>query len=116
MTPEAKVKVKIDRWIQRNLLKAWKYKPRGGPFGKAGTGDYVVVYAMTPIMIEAKADETCEATALQAHQLKLFSEAGGISCVMKGYQEWKLEIIKTLADTRFKILCEAEASGVQIRC
>lgn len=114
MTPEGKVKVKVDRWVKENLPGAWKYKPRGGPFGNAGVGDYIMVYAMTPVMLEAKADESCDATALQRHQLKLFSQAGGISCLLKGYQEWKLDIIKTLCETRQQILLEAMDNGKNI--
>lgn len=114
MTPEGKVKAKTDVWIKSNMPGAWKYKPRGGPFGQAGVGDYVIVYAFTPIMIEAKADEFCDASTLQIHQLRLFSDAGGISCVLKGFQIHKLELIKLLCETRRDILLTAKESGVEL--
>lgn len=100
MTPEGRVKIKIDLWLKANMPGAFKYKAPGGMFGSAGVGDYIVIYAGTPVMIEAKADDTKEPTALQYKRLKEFREAGGISCVLKGYQEHKLRMIKALCELR----------------
>lgn len=102
MTPEGKVKRKVDEWIKANMPGAWRYRPPGGPFGKAGVGDLIIVWSFTPIMIEVKADETCEATALQMKCLREFTEAGGVACVLKGFQIHKLEWIKTIALSRTK--------------
>lgn len=84
MTPEGKVKVWLDRQLDVYLPGHWKVKPRGGPFGKAGTGDYIVCWQGVFIMIEVKADESCEPTALQLHQLNAVLKAGGVAAVVKG--------------------------------
>lgn len=115
MTPEGKVKRKINEWIKLNMPGAWTYRPPGGPFGKAGVGDHLIVWKFTPVMIEAKKDEECDATDLQKHQLRVFSEAGGISCLLKGFQEYKLDIIKCLCLTRAQVLLGAEEGGAKIR-
>lgn len=99
-TPEAKVKGKIDNWLKINMPGCFKYKAPGGMFGSAGVGDYIIVYAGTPVMIEAKADETKEPTTLQSKRLREFRDAGGIACVLKGYQEHKLWMIKSLCELR----------------
>lgn len=99
-TPEGKVKIKIDRWIKRNLVGAVVYKPAGGSFGKNGEPDYHIIYLGSPIMMEVKAYEDSEATALQRNRLQLYSKAHAIVCIMKGYQEHKLDMIKTLCEDR----------------
>lgn len=115
MTPEGKVKQKIDYWIKVNLPGAWRYKPPGGPFGNAGVGDYIIIWNFTPIMIEAKADEEKDATDLQKKQLREFADAGGISCICKGFQPHKLEFIKILCTNRAYALLTAESNGSKIR-
>lgn len=99
-TPEAKVKKKLDKWIQHNMPGAFRFRVPGGPFGQVGMGDYILVWLGVPIMIEVKADETKSPTALQIKQLEKFKAAGGISCVLKGFQEWKLDIIKAECELR----------------
>lgn len=115
MTPEAKVKQKIDQWIKVNMPGAWKYRPPGGPFGKAGVGDHIIIWNFTPIMIEAKADETCDATDLQKKCLREFSEAGGISCLLKGFQVHKLEFIRILCINRKMAILVALDNGTDIQ-
>lgn len=107
MTPEGKVKQKVDLWVKQNMPNAWRYSPPGGPFGNAGVGDRIFVWNATPIMIEVKADETCEPTALQSHHLKLFAQGGGLSCVLKGFQVEKLWIIHSIASQRYDALKNA---------
>lgn len=97
-TPEGKVKTKIDKWIAQNMPNAFKYKAPGGMFGRAGVGDYIIVYLGKPIMIEVKADETKDATQLQMARLMQFKRAGGISCVLKGFQIGKLDSIKRMCE------------------
>ncbi len=109
-TPEAKVKRKLDKWISENLPNVWVYKPPGGMFGSNGVGDYILQYNYTGIMIEVKADETKTPTALQLKSLKDFKSAGGVSCVLKGYEPHKLELIKCICDNRARVLKDYEIS------
>lgn len=99
-TPESKIKKKLDKWIQLNMPGAFRFRVPGGPFGQVGMGDYILVWLGVPIMIEVKADETKSATDLQIKQLKIFQAAGGIACVLKGFQEWKLLAIKEECEIR----------------
>jgi hypothetical protein len=114
MTPEGKVKQRIDAWIKVNMPGAWRYRAPGGPFGKNGVGDFIIIWNFTPIMIEAKADETCDATDLQKKQLREFAQAGGISCLLKGFQEYKLERIKCLCINRRYAVTTFESAGLEI--
>ena len=107
ITPEGKVKRKADAWIKANLPGAWVYKPPGGLYGSNGVGDYILVYNYTPVMIEAKPDNR-EPTALQKKNLKDFKEAGGVSCILRGFEEHKLNLIKCICDNRAKVLLENE--------
>jgi hypothetical protein len=107
MTPEGKVKQKLDLWVKTNMPGAWRYAPPGGPFGKGGVGDRIYVWNGIPIMIETKADATCEATALQMKELKSFGQAGGIPCLLLGFQENKLWQIKDSAEKRAQALLDA---------
>jgi hypothetical protein len=50
--------------------------------------------------IEAKAGPNDEATDLQKQRLKEISEAGGITVVLKGYQEDKLRLLKRIIEER----------------
>ena len=100
MTPENKVKKKLDDWMKIHLPGCFRYRAPGGMFGSGGVGDYIIVYAGTPVMIEVKADETKDATALQMKRLKEFQAAGGIACLLKGFEEHKLIVIKQMCETR----------------
>jgi hypothetical protein len=57
--------------------------PRGGPFGKAGTGDLIICWWGVFVMIEVKSDDG-ELTDLQRHVLKEVQAAGGVAAVLKG--------------------------------
>lgn len=98
-TPEGKVKLKLDKWLKENMPGCFRFRIPGGPFGQVGMPDYIIIYLGTPIMIEVKADESCKPTERQLLQLNNFAEAGGISCVLKGFQEHKLESIKNMCIT-----------------
>ena len=99
-TPEGRVKLKLDSWLKANMPGCFRFRVPGGPFGQVGMGDYILVYLGVPIMIEVKADETKDATEKQKLQLKAFSEAGGISCILKGFEEHKLKAIKEMCIDR----------------
>lgn len=93
MTPEGKVKKWLDGRLDDLMPGHWRCKPKGGAFGKAGTGDYIICWHGVFIMIEVKADETCKPTDLQLFQLKCVQEAGGIAAVIKGRNETRLQSI-----------------------
>lgn len=99
-TPEGRVKLKLDNWLKANMPGCFRFRVPGGPFGQVGMGDYILVYLGVPIMIEVKADQTKRPTYKQLDQLKKFDEAGGISCVLKGFEEHKLIYIKGLCEDR----------------
>jgi hypothetical protein len=100
-TPEGKIKLKLDAWLKVNMPGCFRFRIPGGPFGQIGMADYIIVYLGTPIMIEVKADQTKDATDKQKLQLKMFSEAGGISCILKGFEEHKLKAIKEMCVNRY---------------
>lgn len=93
-TPEGKVKRKIRQWVRDNMPGAWHYAPPGGAFGRAGVPDDVWLWRGKFFAIEAKADTSRPPTDLQWHELKKIKAAGGISCVMYGFETNKLEIIR----------------------
>lgn len=99
MTPEGKVKLKIDAWINKNMPDHWKVKVRGGPFGKTGTPDILMCWQGIFIAIEVKSDAG-ELTGMQLQQLKLIKKAGGVAAVVKGYDVERLEVIKQLVLAR----------------
>ena len=99
-TPEGKVKLKLDSWLKANMPGCFRFRVPGGPFGQVGMPDYIIVYLGVPIMIEVKADQTKKPTDRQLLQLELFKKAGGISCVLKGFEEHKLQYIKGLCEER----------------
>lgn len=99
-TPEGKIKSKVDDWLKENMPGCFKFKIPGGPFGQVGLADYIIVYLGVPIMIEVKADETKRASTKQLAQLKAFKDAGGVSCLLKGFEEYKLIFIKGICVDR----------------
>lgn len=95
-TPENKVKLKIDRWLDEHMPGHWRVKPRGGPFGKQGCPDILICWMGLFIAIEVKADDG-QVTAMQMVQLKKITAAGGIAAVVRGFDVAKLGLIKRLA-------------------
>jgi hypothetical protein len=92
-TPEGKVKIKLDAWLDKFMAGHWKVKPRGGPYGKAGCPDYLICWQGIFIGIEVKSDEG-EATALQIMNLKMIQKAGGVACLLKGFELQKLDLLR----------------------
>ena len=101
-TPESKVKLKIDKWLDANMPDHWKVKPRGGPYGKAGCPDILICWRGIFVAIEVKSD-VGEPTALQIMNLKMIQKAGGVAALVRGFDVARLEAIKTrvLALTTF---------------
>jgi len=93
VTPEARVKNAIDQWIKVNLPGVFVYKPRGGPFGVAGTPDYFICWHGVFIGIEAKREDT-DPRPLQRAALRRIAAAGGIAAVIRGNQLNRLETIR----------------------
>jgi hypothetical protein len=94
-TPESKVKRKLDGWLDRRMPHHWKVKPRGGPFGKAGCPDVLICWQGIFIAIEVKSDEG-EPSALQMANLKQIQFAGGVACLLRGYDEDRLEAMRNV--------------------
>lgn len=103
-TPEGKVKVKIRKWIDVSFPGNWRVSPRGGPFGKGGTPDDLVLWRGVFIAIEAKADDNAQVSELQLFQLKKIRAAGGVAAVVRGYDVEKLQAIKTAALEKVAII------------
>lgn len=75
MTPEGRVKAKVDRLLKR--LKVWYYSPQAGPFGVAGIPDRVAIVNGQFVGIECKADAKKKPTALQEKCMREITAAGG---------------------------------------
>ena len=76
MTPEGKIKSKLDKML-RSKPHVWYFPPQAGAFGSAGIPDRVVCANNNFIGIEAKADKTREPTPLQDACMKRIEAAGG---------------------------------------
>lgn len=95
-TPEGKAKVKIRKWIKDNLPGAFRFAPRGGPFAVAGIPDEIICWLGVFIGLEIKS-EVGEATAMQMVQLQAIQKAGGVACIVRGYDVARLEAMKQAA-------------------
>lgn len=102
LKPEGKVKVKIRKWVKDNMPGAWHYAPPGGMFGRNGVPDDIWLWRGKFFAIEAKADDTRGPSDLQRHELNSIKRAGGISCVMYGFEEGKLAKIRQMILTSTK--------------
>ena len=75
MTPEGKVKAKVDRVLSTH--KIWYFSPQSGPYGRAGIPDRIAVVNGQFIGIEVKADRTKKPTRLQKRCMDQIELAGG---------------------------------------
>lgn len=94
MTPEGKVKAKVQQWLKENMPGLWNYAAPGGPFGRAGVPDRLGLWRGVFFAIEVKADHSNKPTALQMKELMAIKANGGISAVLYGFQEDKLHAIR----------------------
>lgn len=92
MTPEGKVKQKLDRWLDKNMPGHWRVKPRGGPFGKQGCPDVLICWRGLFIAIEVKSDDG-SASAMQMANLRAIQKSGGIAAILHGFDENRLNAI-----------------------
>ncbi len=79
MTPEGKVKKKIDTILKNYGI--WFFKPRGTILGRSGIPDYICLYNGIMIAIEAKAGKN-KPTALQVKELNDLKRNGAITLVI----------------------------------
>lgn len=91
MTPEGRVKSRINRILKKFGDDVWKVMPRGGPFGKAGTPDYLVCVGGKFLAIEAKAGDN-KPTDIQKEQMAAIRRAGGTTLVIN---EGNLDEVET---------------------
>ena len=94
MTPEGKIKQKIDKLLKRKGI--WFFKPQAGPFGRSGVPDYIVCARGAFIGIEAKANKTRKPTALQTRGMEMIVGTGGKCFVV--YDQATLEHVEDALD------------------
>ena len=75
MTPEGKVKAKLDAMLKKEGV--WYYSPQAGPHGVAGIPDRVAIVEGQFVGIECKADKSKKPTALQERCGQQIIAAGG---------------------------------------
>ena len=80
MTPEGKIKKKLDKLLKK--YDVWYFKPQAGAFGRAGIPDYICCFYGTLIGIEAKADYTKKPTPLQLKAMASIEAHGGRAYVV----------------------------------
>jgi hypothetical protein len=94
MTPEGKVKAKVDRLLHQH--KIWFYSPQAGPYGRAGIPDRVAIVRGQFVGIEVKADRTKKPTALQRKCMAQIEAAGG-KCFLV-FDDETLKLLKDYID------------------
>ena len=92
MTPEAKVKKKLDTML-KSKRKVWYFPPQAGPFGRSGVPDRIACVAGQLVGIEVKADKTKKPTALQQQCMDKIEAVGG-----KCFLVYDQETIKKIED------------------
>jgi hypothetical protein len=112
MTPEGKVKAWAVGQYDKVFPGHWRMAPRGGPFGKAGTGDHVICWGGVFIMIEVKSLEGTT-TPLQLNCLRAVIAAGGVAAVLKGKDLAKLHAVQRAALAKMKPDMMALAMNMQ---
>jgi len=81
MTPEGKIKSKIDKMLRSKEL-LWFFKPQAGTFGKSGVPDYIICIAGHFLGVEAKANPARKPTALQMLCMEKICAAEGVCFVV----------------------------------
>jgi len=98
--PEAKVKAKLRKWLQKEYPGCWTYMAPGGRFGRKGVPDMVCCILGLFVAIEVKAREGIKPTAIQQHELDLITMANGIAIVFDGWNELQLTYLKNEINNR----------------
>jgi len=100
MTPEGKIKKKIDAMLKAKGKSVWFFKPQAGPFGRSGVPDYIVCVTGHFIGIEAKANPTRKPTALQHKCMQDIAVAGGVCFVV--FDEGSIAVVSDFIDATLK--------------
>lgn len=79
-TPEAKVKQQAVKVLKE--LGVYYFFPATHGYGRSGIPDIICCFKGRFIAIECKAGKTKIPTALQIHEIKMISDAGGLSFVV----------------------------------
>tara|TARA_R100001443_G_scaffold44900_2_gene57816 strand:+ start:1729 stop:2034 length:306 start_codon:yes stop_codon:yes gene_type:complete len=82
VTPEGKIKLKLDKMLKSYNKDVWYFNPQSGIFGKSGIPDKILCVNGKFIGVECKADRTKKPTALQLQCMEKISQAGGVCFVV----------------------------------
>ena len=82
VTPEGKIKLKLDKMLKSYNKDLWYFNPQSGIFGKSGIPDKILCVHGKFIGVECKADRTKKPTALQLQCMEKISQAGGVCFVV----------------------------------
>ena len=77
ITPEGKIKKKLDAMLKEFAPELWFYSPQSGIYGRSGVPDRIACYFGRFYGIECKADKTKQITDLQAQCISKIVQAGG---------------------------------------
>jgi len=80
MTPEGKIKKKLDKMLKAHGV--WYFCPQAGPFGRSGIPDRVLCVRGHFVGVEVKADAKKVPTALQDQCMAKIEAAGGTCFVV----------------------------------
>ena len=95
MTPEGKIKQKIDKMLKAKK-DVWFFKPQAGPFGRSGVPDYIICNNGFFLGIEAKAGKSRKPTALQEQCMEKIIGAKGTCFVV--YDDATLRRVEVAID------------------
>lgn len=104
MTPEGRVKAKVDKMLKEFEPELWFYAPQSGIYGRSGVPDRVGCYYGQMIGIECKVTGK-QPTDLQMACMKAMSRAGARCFVV--YDDVSLNVVReylTAMKTRERLL------------
>lgn len=102
MTPEGKIKKKIDAML-KSKRGVWFFKPQSGPFGKSGVPDYIICVASHFFAIEAKSGANKKPTALQYKAMDGITKEGHGICMVV-YDDDTLKVAESIIDDTLRNL------------
>lgn len=102
MTPEAKVKLWLDRQLKLKYPDGWFYKAPGGAFGRAGIPDYLCCINGLFVAIEVKSDKG-SLTTRQVYEIGKIKVASGIVVTIFGKDENSLLELFSIIDSRIVV-------------
>jgi len=105
--PEAKVKDKLKIWLKKTWPDLWWFMPPSGRFSRKGVSDMLLCIRGLFVTIEVKATKDQDPSPMQNDEIRLVSKAGGIVCVLRSFDEVKLQKLKRLVNERADYLEKA---------